>query len=163
MITKHYKNLSTGLEFTDIKEDGFCRFQSSHLEGGHWQRFLNSVPDDILYNLAIGNHVVIYDCGSRRHDGCSRVIWQGLPFLRYVFMKCWLNHFMPISLVKSQNCADLFYAVYHRLDLRRIKYYRKHITVDCMPLNIFGKYKKSLLDGKCDVTQFSVDTHQNMA
>lgn len=81
-------NLTTGLEW-GIKADCYSRLQSSHLEAKAWQKFIDSVDDNILYNLARGETVEIYDTSSRGLDGVSRVVWQGVPFIKYTLERAW--------------------------------------------------------------------------
>jgi hypothetical protein len=139
-------NLSTGLEFLpQVKPDGYSRLQSSHLEAKAWQKFLDSVDANILYNLAQGAHVVIYDCGSRRDDGCSRVIWQGVPLIKYVCERAWGLQGTP-AMVKHYNAAQLFDDIYKRLDKQKVRYFCKHLQT--ASVNLTGAYKKSALDGR---------------
>lgn len=137
-------NLSTGLEFLpDVVPDGFCRLQSSHLESKAWQKFIDSVDNNILYLLSQGNKITIYDCGSRRVDGCSRVIWQGIPLIRYFCEKSWG---LVISPVFFRDCNATKFAESLRINTKKIDYFKKHIATDS--INIRGEYKLSLLDGR---------------
>ena len=112
----HIINLSTGLEFLpEIEPDGNCRFQSSHLESKAWQQFLDSADASLLYMLATGTHVVLYDCGSRRSDGCPRTIWQGVPYLIYVLTRSWRLP-APTAWVNGHNVTSYFDSLYPQLD-----------------------------------------------
>lgn len=142
----NFINLTTGLEFLPhVQADAYCRFQSSQLESKAWQAFLDSADYHFLYLLATGHSIVIYDCGSRRVDGCPRVIWQGIPFLTHVLSSCWR---LPLqrTLVKDANVTGFFDGVYERLDRSKIRYFRKHL--DTASINLSGQYQKSVLDGR---------------
>jgi hypothetical protein len=88
---------------------------------------------------------VIYDCGSRRADGCPRAIWQGIPFLTHTLARCWR---LPLqkTMVKDVNATAYFDGVYERLDRSRLRYFRKHL--DTGAIHLSGRYQKSLLDGR---------------
>ncbi len=133
-------NLTTGLEFLPaIAPDYFTRLQSSHLEGKHWQRFIDSVDANTLYLLATGHHICLHDCGSRRHDG--------VPLVSYVLARTWGFPLIDrYTLVKTHNCEKLFKVIFHSLDRRNIKYYRKFVDTD--QIHLSGCSKLSLLDGK---------------
>ena len=137
-------NLTTGLEW-NIEADSYSRLQSSHLESKAWQKFIDSVDDNILYNLARGNDVNIYDTSSRNLDGISRVVWQGIPFIKYTLERTWeLPQNKPFF--KGHNVARLLNDLYNQLNKKRIRYYSKFVCTDTVRLN--GYSKRSLLDGK---------------
>lgn len=139
-------NLTTGLEFLpEVAPDCFSRLQSSHLEGKHWQRFLDGVDANIWYALARGEEVTIFDCGSRRNDGVSRVIWQGLPFLQYAAEACW-GLDVSKAYFKQNRVCEYLRTVYTSLDKRGLRYFRKHVSTKAVHLR--GVSKPSLLDGR---------------
>jgi len=152
LTTINVINLTTGLEWLPgIRADAFSRLQSSHLEGAHWQKFLDSVDENILYHLATGHKVVIHDCGSRNPDGISRVVWQGVPLIRWCCERAWKLEHGP-CLFRGHR-VDRWVASLH-LDLRKLKYYRKHLSADAV--NLVGQSKKSFLDGRKDVGELRI-------
>jgi hypothetical protein len=90
-----YINLTQGLEHSLARTiDGarYLRIQSTHLEQNRLDLVAESISDDFLVNLALGNQVIVIDCGSRKHTGCSRAIWQGLTLVNE-----WAGHYWQAS------------------------------------------------------------------
>ncbi|MCP3685187.1 MAG: hypothetical protein GY861_21190 [bacterium] len=90
----YYINLSNGLEYYSVlKRNGvdvrFIRLPSTLIEKKAWKSFFLSVDSDMLMNAALGNNIHIYDCGCRRE--ISKVIYFGIPLLRYSIERVWFN------------------------------------------------------------------------
>lgn len=148
-------NLTTGLEWLPIigEPDAYCRLQSTHLEGGHWQRFLDSVDEGILYALARGDVVRIFDCGSRRPDGKSRVLWQGLPLIRWHAARAFgIRSPERERFPNGHNPESWFRSL--DLDTSRLAYYRRHCVTDQVHLYGFGH--PSRMDGRGPITRETV-------
>lgn len=139
-----YINLTAGLEW-NIQPNAFLRLQSSHLESKAFDKFLCSVPDDMLFYLINGFDCKILDCSSRKKIG--RVIFQGIPLILFVLKKSiGIN---SKATVKNINVTDYFESVYKKLNKytkNKYKYYKKFYK--CNLGNLTGETKKSLLDGK---------------
>ena len=151
---KDVVNLSTGLEYglDAHMVDAYTRLQSSHLEAKAWDAFLMSVDSTIWYWLSKGHHINLYDCGSRRADGMSRVIWQGVPMINFCAYKAGI---IPSACSpKFKDCNALTFLDHmweHRLDKKtkkHLRYFAKYRIVKNLPNKVHGRFKKSLLDGK---------------
>ena len=91
MKEKVFINLSAGLYYSsiDFENMNVVHLQSSLIESKNFNRFVYSVPDDILFNLAIGNKVTIIDCSSNPVG--SKVIRIGIPILKFILNRRWFN------------------------------------------------------------------------
>lgn len=142
-------NLTTGLEFLSpvksIIPDGYSYLRSSHLESKAWQKFIDSIDANIIYYLAKGRTVKIYDCGSRRIDGCSRVIWQGLPLIKYCLERAW-GLKTTCYFFRNHNAEKIVSHIYNNIDKKNIRYFKSFVVTE--KVNLIGIYKKSEFDGK---------------
>ena len=74
----YYINLTAGLEaiiqgkIPEGVQTRFIHLRSSHLEAKAFTKFFDSVPDDLLLNLALGNTCYIVD-SSTNNSGLSKV------------------------------------------------------------------------------------------
>ena len=85
MKEKIYINLTNGIEgieIYNITDYSFIRIQSSHLENKRYDLMINSLSDDLLMNLAIGNNCTIIDFGANKT--VSRACWQGVEFIKFI-------------------------------------------------------------------------------
>lgn len=148
MIRK-YINLTTGLEFMpDLKgqEFSFCYLKSSHLEGKHIDKFIESAPDDMLMSLALGSSVEIYDCGSRYHSGCSRVCWQGVPLIKLFCQSLWDIEVDDVFF-KNHNSTNIAKGWLQSSKVKsKVIYFKKFYKGE--GVNISAVYKKSEHDGE---------------
>ncbi|RKY39859.1 MAG: hypothetical protein DRP85_09495 [Candidatus Makaraimicrobium thalassicum] len=127
-----YVNLTQGLAWLPAPDVHVCRIQSTHLEQHRWDDVLASVPDEMLLFLALGRRVVIVD-GSTSGRG-SRVIWQGIPFIRYALERRWFGHEVSAR-VRGQNVLRYFRQAYAGLSARtkrRLAYYRQYAITDAV-------------------------------
>lgn len=126
-----YVNLTTGLEYFDHPAfgldfndvTGFTRLQSTALEQVRYDEFITQVPDDMIFRLALGQECWVYDAGSRSPNGVSHVIWQGLPFIKYVLWRTWFPH-TPLPekpVVHQMNVSGFFELQYEALSPRNYK------------------------------------------
>jgi len=139
-------NLTNGLEYIGafgIEPDLFVRLQSSHLEGGHWQRFVDEVDNGLLWHLSQGEKVYLCDCGSRSRNGVPRTIWQGIPIIRACCERAWHLEFHPV-MVKGMNVSRWWAEL--KLDLRKYRYFRKHLQTD--EVRFVGRSFRSTMDGR---------------
>jgi hypothetical protein len=97
----HVINLTNGIEMMPLLRRfcgvsgpsvGFCRIQSSHCEQCDFEAVLREIDHNVLVKLALGDVVLVHDCGSRdltwpatAHDqqeeeqiSVPRAIWWGL-------------------------------------------------------------------------------------
>ena len=141
-----YVNFTDGLGLADRIVDVVdapvvvMRLRSSHLEAGEYERFLWTVPDDILYRLATGQHVVFVDGGSRRSDCIPMTIWQGMPILLHTVLRIvwhivdnvarrWLaQHVGTATAVGTDLLARRLAAEFSKPLRARIRYWRRYAT-----------------------------------
>ena len=103
--TRLWVNLTAGVEVLPAMEPDllpslhFTRIRSTHCERAEWDALIRDLDNSLLFQLARGFRVVLVDCGSARDDGCSRALWQGLEFVRFVLSRRWLDH-------STDACAD---------------------------------------------------------
>lgn len=122
-----YLNLSLGLCMTSVTdypaEVRFCRLQSSHLEAGRFDLFLESVPDDLLAHYILGGPILIVD-GSH-HPERSQLRTKGIPLLNYTLQRYVLKtdpHDIRISSLGPQVLKEF-------MNLKTYQeFYDKHVT-----------------------------------
>lgn len=97
MTTVHYLNLTRGLALAAHVSERYqilpselrvCRIQSTACEQKRWAYILDSLSDDVLYNLALGNRVYVHDASEKPR--VTRALWQGIPWIRHVLYRRWL-------------------------------------------------------------------------
>ena len=129
-----YVNLTSGLEwvreaspFFPVK---FVRFQSSHAEAKCWEEVLSAIPDDMLFNLALGNECVVLDASANKKN--SRAIYQIVPLIRFILTWRWYRTVhMEENYVKSHNATEYFTEISKKLSVRlckKIDYYKKFLN-----------------------------------
>ncbi len=137
--TKIYINLTNGIEYfernpdLDIDQVVFMRVQSTHCEQKKWERVFASIPDDMLFRLALGYKVIIVDFSGRRK--VPRAIWQGFELMRYVLCRLWFGkeYFPP---TRAMSDSGVYFAqVFERLKKnralrRRLEYFRRYLMTD---------------------------------
>lgn len=141
-----YVNFTDGLGLIDRIVDVVdapvvvVRLRSSHLEAGEYERFLWTVPDDTLYRLATGQHVVFVDGGSRRSDCIPRTIWQGMAILLHTVLRIvwhivdnvarrWLAQHVGTATAVGTDMLARKVATELSKPLRsRIRYWRRYAT-----------------------------------
>lgn len=162
----HFINLTTGIErYKELTQQGitpnFLRIQSTHGEAQNFTAIMEYLDANLLMNLAIGNECIIYDAGSRRDNGCSRVIWQLIPFIQYSLTKLWFQkkNVVAYNIVgnKKLDVTEYYERKFKelpKLTKKRLRYYRKFLLTDKIELH--GVYWKSISDGnqKLDVREF---------
>lgn len=92
MKTKHFLNLTNGIEFAnELNGKGidyeFIRIQSTTIERKDWIKLFNDLDHNFLLNLAIGNKCLVYDCGTNRLN--SKTIYYAIPLIRYILNREW--------------------------------------------------------------------------
>ena len=144
MITRHYVNLSNGIEALEglPKADvRFMRLQSTSCEHKHWDRILDGLPDDFLLSLAAGEHVIVHDRAcSDRAQGLSWAQWQGIDWVRYALARAdW-------GLVTNENVYRSTFEGYWRevwqhlpdATVGRLRWYSRWVRVDTILLTCEG-------------------------
>lgn len=131
MATKHFVNLTNGIEALPLLDDyAFIRIQSTACEQKRWDALIQDLDYNFLMSLALGHTCVVYDFGARKN--VPRAVYQGLEFVRYVLTRRWFGkHTSPF--VKGHNCGSYFSEVYERLDdatFKKIDYFRKFLMTD---------------------------------
>ena len=133
----HYVNLTNGLEAAPHlarhippASIHMCRFQSSHCEASRPDFLLRSVETSMLFQLARGHCVLVYDFGSRnKKRGAPRALWMGLEFIRYALDWVWYKKRRAVW-VRGNNVAGEYDRLLKNLDsqtYKKIKYYRRYI------------------------------------
>jgi len=133
----HWLNLTNGIEALLLNvwkphEVRFMRLQSSHCEQKRWDLVLNSVPDEMLLRLALGESCFVHDYGARKE--VPRAIWQGLEFVKYVLSRRWLDlTYAPVG--RAATAGGYFSWHYHKVleDDRlkkRLDYHKSFLVTD---------------------------------
>ncbi len=141
-------NLSSGLEFAqdgimDLSSDGFgwhllrknidtfsyCRVQSTACEQKRFGHVLLTFPTEAYYRLALGEDVMVYDCGARKP--IPRAIWQGLAWIQYCCYRSWRGIVAPYykvcrasTLIDVTGDFDRRYRMETKA-LNELRYYKK--------------------------------------
>jgi hypothetical protein len=157
--TIHFVNLTTGIERYKQLNDGtrnvqFLRIQSTHGEGKHFNMVLDQLDNNFLMNLALGKRCIVYDAGSRRSDGRSRVVWQLIPYIEFVLRRLWFDDYQS-NMVITPNATirlnvteefDKYFRLLTKKQRVRLKYFRKFLITDS--INIQTEFWLSEIDGK---------------
>ena len=82
----NYLNLTNGLEYmSEIKKFGFdfkfVRIQSTYCEQKLFDRLIQDLDYNFLFDIAQGNIIRIYD--TSRNKKQSRALYQGVEFIKY--------------------------------------------------------------------------------
>lgn len=157
----HFVNLTNGLEAVPtLKRIGaqihMCRLQSSHCESSRPDLLLSSVDASMLFWLAQGHTVLVYDYGSRnKKRGVPRAIWYGLEFLKYVLNKVWYNTRETHCYLRGVNTVNMFEDLLKTVEkgtMKRIKYYRQY-TGDSKFVSLYGVYNSTTRDADASFYQ----------
>ena len=156
LISGHYKenndkiwlNLTNGLELapylvTNGVPFDVCRFRSCSFERADWGAAIDSMPDDMLMRLALGQRQVIVDCGANRP--CSRAMRQGIPIAVRMLSNAWgldmdEHMWMFDRNGKAMQCDDDFARCAMRLNRkqrRRLEYFSKYLNTDTINITMF--------------------------
>lgn len=160
MPTKHYINLTNGIEALDTlpknEPFGFVRIQSTTLERKDWpQLFTVDVCADMLMHLALGWECVLHDRGTNRIN--SKTIYHGVPLIKYVLERQWYSK-EPQKVIldgprggQGRNVVKDFSDIYE---------YLMNIGPVKNRIRYFGRYKNSgsvLLTGASSSTEHDGD------
>lgn len=156
--THHYINLTNGLEavprlkkIIGSSNINICRLQSSHCEASRPDLLLPAIDASMLFWLAQGHTVLVYDFGSRnKKRGAPRALWYGLEFLKYVLGYVWYNDRYPRCIVRGYNVQKEFEAMVQnhvdRSTMKKLKYYRKYSSIGNKGISLYGVYSSTLHD-----------------
>lgn len=136
---KIWLNLTNGLEaaphldMLNVPYD-FCRFRSCSFEQKNWGDAIDSMPDDMLMRLALGQQQVIIDFGANKN--CPRALRQGIPIAMRMIANAWdmdVYEHMCIFNRSGQpfQCCDDFTRMVMRLNKHqksRLKYFKKYVN-----------------------------------
>lgn len=155
---KVWINLTNGLEIVpylkehDIRFD-MCRFASTYFEHKNWGAAIDSMPDDMLMGLALGQKQIIIDFGANKM--CSRAMRQGIPIAVRMISHAWGLDTDEHMWIFNRNgepsrCSDDFAREAMRLNKKqknRLAYFSKYlntnelgITMVCAPTKHDGDY-----------------------
>ena len=137
----HYINLTNGLEALSNLVDHvppasvqFCRFQSSHCEASRPDFLLRNLETSMLFQLARGHCVLVYDYGSRnKKRGAPRALWMGVEFVRWALERVWYKVEGRPVWVRGNNVAGEYDRLLKDLDsqtYKKLKYFRRYIERD---------------------------------
>jgi len=167
--TKHYLNLSNGVEALDglltaglpSEAISFCRIQSSQCESQDYNGLLSNLDHDMMIHLALGHECRVYDFGSRGAvwidpDGTSseryvpRAIWWGLEWWRYALNNLWELPTPRPPLLRGVNVERRFREALCALPKKqrtRLKYYRAFTADGLAEVRLLGYYAAARTDG----------------
>ena len=162
MKNRHYVNLSNGIlavkEF-QLKDLVFIRIQSTFCEQHLMPQIIDTISDDLLMHLALGDTLChIYDYSSRGSNPLPRALWQGVEWIKYVIYRIWWDkEYIPLN--RHSGAYDRSQLEYFKQDYcklskgtrRSIKYYKKWLNPKNMELHIQIHAKKTKLDGKYQI------------
>lgn len=136
-------NLTNGIEVVrDLDKCGcgynFCRFQSTSFEQRDWGAAIDSMPDDMLVNLAVGKPQTIIDFGANKN--CPRAMRQGIPIAADILAHAWsietddkLRIFSRdgknIVTVDDDTRMNILRSMTHR-QCSRLNYFKKYVCTD---------------------------------
>lgn len=150
MKTEIFINATNGIEILPYLEGNppikvnFIRLQSTLLEGGHHEAFINDVDYNFLMYLALGYECLVFDYTSRWKDRPSRAIWQGLELLKYCLHRAWWK-----QEIKCPRGMHVYfkksYEGFHKKTKRKLKYFRKFLFTD--KLNLVSQCDNTKHDG----------------
>lgn len=136
-------NLTNGIEVVrdlDRCDCGynFCRFQSTSFEQHDWGAAIDSMPDDMLVNLAVGKPQTIIDFGANKN--CPRAMRQGIPIAADILAHAWdietddkLRIFSRdgknIITVDDDTRMDILRSMTKR-QRSRLNYFKKYVCTD---------------------------------
>lgn len=158
---KVWLNLTNGLEAAKQLDDrmipyDFCRFRSCSFEQKNWGDAIDSMPDDMLMRLALGQNQVIIDYGANR--ACSRAMRQGIPIAIRMLSLVWGFTVDKYMWIFSRNgtpvrCDDSLACIAMRLNKKqksRIKYFGKYVSDKTQGINIAMLCAPTTHDGDYD-------------
>ena len=140
-----YANLTNGIEAIDGNDWRFIRIQSTACEQKRWAFILEDLDNDLLMNLALGNHCEVYDFG---HEGEPRALWQGLVWIRYALTRAWCDR-EEAAYVRGCNVTRYFAEQYDGLPdrtLSKLRYFKKFARGG--DILLFGVWGQTKLDGQ---------------
>lgn len=138
---KVWLNLTNGIEAASYLDRlhvpyDFCRFRSCSFEQKRWGDAIDSMPDDMLMRLALGQRQVIIDFGANKP--CPRAMRQGIPITMRMIASSWGldvdDHlYMFGRSGKPMKCDMDFTKYVMRLDKKqrsRLSYFGKYVGGD---------------------------------
>jgi hypothetical protein len=169
---RHFINLTNGLEAIPslfeneeipLSAISYIRIQSTHCESRNYNAILESLDNNLLMNLALGNYCVIYDFGSRGtgrmigdedpRSGIPRAFWMGIEWIRHVLASSWNleEAMMDKRYVRGYNSKDLFDEKMKEIPKvlrRKLTYFRPFVQTK--RLHIYPVYRKTIYDNERD-------------
>ena len=126
-------NMTNGIEalsFLTIDNLMFCNIQSTHLEQKLYDDILTRLGADFLMKLALGHNLYVVDFGTNKD--CSRAIYQGVPFIKYVLERVWFDKnpkqvfiYPRSNKARGINVARDFDHRFHNLSKSTLRYIKK--------------------------------------
>jgi hypothetical protein len=142
LLIKHYLNLTNGLEW-DVPDPHYIRIPSTALEKNDWFSVFVELDHDLVFNLALGNTCIIYDCGCRRIT--SKVIASAVPTIKDCLQAFWFNGPQPkiyqglFSYKEKTNFAHI---------KRKYGYYKRYLKLNHdREVKLIGHSKYTSRDG----------------
>jgi hypothetical protein len=124
----NFINLTNGLLAIDLyklEDYRYIRIQSTWCEQKRWEDILWTLSDDFLMAAAKGDICYVFDFSE--HRKCTRAVWQGLEWIKFVLNKRWYG--TNYTLVGRAKCSGKYFQEqYDKLSKgvkNRIDYYQK--------------------------------------
>lgn len=154
-------NLTNGTEAIKLLDElcipyKFCRFQSTYFEHKDWGAALDSMPDDMLMEVALGFRPLIIDFGADKK--CPRALRQGIPIAARMIAQAWeLPHSENMYIFNRSGkpfmVSDDFARDAMRLTKRqksRLNYFKKYVPEDMDWLDFYLMCAPSTNDNDYD-------------
>jgi hypothetical protein len=155
---RHAINLSNGLVWLDRLQgdggepDAFIRLQSTWCEQKLWDDILNQFDATLLFWLATGEKVTVYDATVKPLNP-PRALWQGLAVVRAACRHAWgleaRDEFSPGGCNISGYLAEVVKSL-DRRTIRRLRYFRRLCWEHLDDVHLHGRHLCTDLDGNLD-------------
>lgn len=162
MGSKVWLNLTNGIEAAPYLDNlhvpyCFCRFRSCSFEQKRWGDAIDSMPDDMLMRLALGQRQVIIDFGANKP--CPRAMRQGIPIAMRRIAASWgmdvdKHLYMFSRNGKTMQCDEDFTRHVMRIDEKqkhRLDYFGKYVDGDSYEHKIDLLCAPTVHDGDYDL------------
>lgn len=145
-----YLNLTNGLEYlNEIESYKLVRIQSSLCEQKCWDKLIQDLDYNFLFDIAQGNIIEVFDTSRKKKE--SRALYQGIEFIRYVLLRRWFDA-KPTEIpavVNGFKVTEYFETEYKKLSKdtkKKLDYVKKFVNSN--GIYIKRICKKSLYDGQ---------------
>jgi hypothetical protein len=115
---------------TFIEQYRVIQLRSTWCEQKLWERIIQTISSDLLFNLAIGNRCVVVDYSAKKRP--TRAVGQGLEWLKFVLWLRWYGvRYEPMGRCKAAGkYFDNEYRAMGRTTARRLDYFKTFLNPD---------------------------------